>query len=54
MLEEHGGHREGEGMWEAGAGECGVGAEVEHKTSGVCRMGASVTGVMVVSHVSQG
>ena len=50
MLEEHGGHGEGEGMQEAGAGECGVGAEVEHEMSGVCSMGVSVTGAMVVSH----
>ena len=36
------------GRWEAGAGECSGGAEVEHKTSRVCR-----TGVMVVSRGSQ-
>ena len=58
MLEEHGGHGEGEGMWEVGlwevgAGECGVGVEVEHETSGVCRTGASVMGVMVVSRVKR-
>ena len=53
MLEEHGGHREGEGMQEVGAGECGMGVEVEHGTLGVCRMGVSVTGAMVVSHRSQ-
>ena len=28
---------------EAGAGECSVGAEIEHETLGVCRTGASFT-----------
>ena len=31
------------GRWEAGAGECSMGAEVEHEMSGVCRTGASFT-----------
>ena len=26
------------GSWELGAGECGMGVEVEHKTSGVCTL----------------
>ena len=48
---------EGEGMWEvglqeAGAGECGMGVEVEHETLGVCRMGASIMRAMVVSRGS--
>ena len=41
--------RQDSGSLEVGAGECGVGAEVEHETSGVCRTGASVMGAMVVS-----
>ena len=31
------------GRREAGAGECSVGAEIKHETSGVCRMGAHFT-----------
>ena len=42
-LEERGGHGEGEGMWELGAGECSMGVKVEHEMSGVCRTGASFT-----------
>ena len=41
------------GLREAGAGECGVGAEVEHEMSGVCRTGVSVMGAMVVSCVKR-
>ena len=31
------------GRREAGAGECSVGAEIEHETLGVCRPGVSFT-----------
>ena len=54
VLEECGGHGEREGMQEVGVGECGVGRRSSTRTSGVCRMGVSVAGAMVVSCRSQG
>ena len=54
-LEEHGGHGEGEGMQELREWvNAAWGQRLSMRTSGVCRMGASVTGAMVVSCRSQG